>query len=159
MNNRNNIADIEKFIAALIIMTLHRDVVGIRSDVYYFNDGWIFVELFLLITGYYTARHFEAEPTDNPFKSAFAYEMKKFLPILPYTAVAVATQWLVFGVVQVKNHSWSLKDFVFLFAGDFPFEMLLLNTADGGGTTVRHTFMVLDGSDCDFSDCVCYCGT
>lgn len=56
-NNRSGFIDIIRFIAALLIMAHHMYNIGLQY--YPFWDCWIYTEFFLLITGYFTAKHFE----------------------------------------------------------------------------------------------------
>ena len=56
-NNRSGCIDIIRFIGALLIMAHHMYNIGLQY--YPFWDCWIYTEFFLLITGYYTAKHFE----------------------------------------------------------------------------------------------------
>lgn len=126
IKRRNNIIDITKFTSAIIIMALHRSVLGYGDGYYYFKDAWIYVEFFLMVTGYYTARHFDSYKYDNVSLNCLKYWICKFLPLIPYTTIAIATQWIVFGIVQIQNGIWTLKDFVFMLFEDLTIEVLLL---------------------------------
>ena len=144
MKNRNNIVDIEKFIAALVIMTLHRDVVlGFYADEYTFAGGWIFVELFLIITGYYTTRHFAQMSDGSVPKNNFIYTIRKFLPILPYVWVAVSIQWLAFIISQVHNGMYAIKDVIYVFMNNIIHGMLLINITGGGNPFVTSMWYLM----------------
>lgn len=55
--DRNCNIEFTRIIAAFMIMSTHQWVLG-RSN-YAFYDGWIYVEFFLILTGYFTRRHFD----------------------------------------------------------------------------------------------------
>lgn len=57
MKKRNGNVELVRFIGSLIIMASHIENMGFEN--YPFISGWIFVEFFLFITGYYTAKHFD----------------------------------------------------------------------------------------------------
>lgn len=122
MKQRNGIIDLSKFIAALIIMEHHRSILGN----YQFKDGWIFVEFFAMITGYLTMKHFATFKEENIPKQCFYYMCKKFLPLMPLVIGTVLFQWLLFGIVQVANRVWGVKDFIFMVIEELPLEMVLL---------------------------------
>ena len=63
MNRKNSTIEIWRFVASLLIMATHMYHFGI--DNYYFRETWIFVEFFLIITGYYTAVHFDKYAYDR----------------------------------------------------------------------------------------------
>ena len=80
--------DIEllRFIAAVAIMLYHSkfylDLPRLRL-----GGGWIFVEFFFMLTGYFTARHFiEKDNTVSPW----AYTLKRFKKIFIYFSIALA---------------------------------------------------------------------
>lgn len=74
-NNRSGFIDIIRFIAALLIMAHHMYHIGLQY--YPFWDCWIYTEFFLLITGYFTAKHFENYGGGNRSKDAILYTIKK----------------------------------------------------------------------------------
>ena len=55
--------DIEllRFFAAIGIMIFHGNFYNIRYERVVFPGGWLFVEMFFMITGYFTAEHFLRE--------------------------------------------------------------------------------------------------
>ena len=56
--NRNIIIDIEKLIAACLIMAFHIPHIGNGFEYVHFMSAHRFVEFFLIVTGFYTARRF-----------------------------------------------------------------------------------------------------
>lgn len=134
MKNRNSFIDIEKFIASLVIMAIHTYLLYHGDGILPFsaNDAWVFVEFFIFITGYYTAKHFTYVETNNKAKHSFVYILKKFVPLLPYTMLAAVVQWAVFGVLQIKKGLWGLKDLVCVMLNIVPFEGLMVQTSKIG---------------------------
>ena len=60
MKKHNGIIDFLKFVVMLInIMGGHFVVTGAVNGLYPFSGNGIFVEFFLIITGYYTLEHFK----------------------------------------------------------------------------------------------------
>ncbi len=127
MNNniRSGNVDLVRFIAALIIMTFHLFYMGIGS--YPFQDGWIYVEFFLIITGFYTARRFDGKNYDNPIKESIIYTYKKFIIFLPYTIVTTTLMYLLNFLPSFLFGSLSIKGFLFSFTQDYIFDILLIS--------------------------------
>jgi len=125
MSNRNKDVDLWRFIAILIIMAHHLYILGIKE--YPFYDGWIYVEFFLIITGYYTLSHFEGKRKENKAKEAVEYTIKKFLPLLPYTVAVTLAAWLTQNISALINGG-GVKQFLTSFLGDFAFDLLWLST-------------------------------
>lgn len=93
MNNiRSGNVDLARFICSLIIMTFHLNVLWGWN--YPFQGGGIFVEFFLIITGYYTAKHFDNKKYNNPMKESIIYTLNKFIPFLPYTIITTILMYL-----------------------------------------------------------------
>lgn len=125
MRKRSANVDGARFIAAMLIMAFHIYHIGIAE--YPFHEAWIYVELFLMITGYYTAKHYSKVNTDNRSKDAFQYTIKKFMPLFPYTLIVTLCGWITQGVVGIIYKGWTWKDFVINFMGDFTFDVLLIS--------------------------------
>lgn len=79
---KNNFIELERFLACLIIFSFHTE--GL------FISGWIFVEFFFMLSGYFAVKHFQSRP-DQSLQNAnrpILYTMRKFRRLLPYTTVA-----------------------------------------------------------------------
>lgn len=74
MNSRNRDIDFIKFFSAIMIMATHKWIIGVNQGPFF--DAWIYVELFLMITGYYTAVHFVAKNYSDPMKESIIYTLK-----------------------------------------------------------------------------------
>lgn len=85
MNNnlRSGNVDIAKFVACLLIMAVHSYKFEIGMT--HFGKAGIFVEFFLIISGYYSAKHFDNHKSVNKMRASIIYTIKKFFPLLPYT--------------------------------------------------------------------------
>lgn len=125
MKKRSANVDCARFIAAMLIMAFHIYHLGIAE--YPFHEAWIYVEFFLLITGYYTAKHYSKVNANNRSKDAFQYTIKKFLPLFPYTLIVTLCGWITQGVVGIIYSGWTWKNFVINLMGDFTFDLLLIS--------------------------------
>lgn len=119
-NNRSGNVDLARFISALIIMTFHLNV--IYGWDYPFQGGWIYVEFFLIITGYYTAKHFDNKNFNNPMKESIIYTLKKFVTFLPYTTITTILKYLFI----YKTGEMNIIDFFCSFIDNFTFDILLV---------------------------------
>ncbi len=117
--------ELARFIASLIIVTQHIYNIGLNEI--QFHEAWIYVELFLLITGYFTAKHYEGRTVKNPSKDAFIYTIRKFLPLFPYTLIASSAGWVMQGLIGLKYQEWTWEQFLRNFMGDFVFDLLLVS--------------------------------
>ncbi len=130
MSTRSGNVDFAKFIASMLIVAHHIYHLGISG--YPFHEAWVYVEFFLLITGFYTAKHFSVVPAENKPKEAFQYTLKKFLPIFPYAFIISFAGWVTNGIIDwLQNPEYIWKNFVINFMGRFPFDLLLLTESFG----------------------------
>ena len=125
MKKRSANVDCARFIAAMLIMANHINNTGVGE--YPFHEAWIYVEFFLLITGYYTAKHYSRVNANNRSKDAFQYTIKKFMPLFPYAFIATICGWVTQGVVGIIYSEWTWKNFVINLMGDFTFDVLLIS--------------------------------
>lgn len=92
--DRNPVVDLIKFFSAILIAYLHFNLIFDPSpDTSHFRSSYILVEVFLIITGFFTAKHFsktkKTTKLDDSAKTAIAYTKKKFIPLLPYVLVGI----------------------------------------------------------------------
>lgn len=125
MKNRSENVEILRFIAALLIMAHH--MYHIRMQNYPFYDCWVYVEFFLFITGYYTAKHYSSINAVNKSKDAVVYTIKKFIPIFPYCFAVSLLAWLTNAAAGALFHGWTWQNVVSNFLGDFSFDILLIS--------------------------------
>jgi len=124
MKLRSGNVDLAKFVAAVLIMSHHIYHIGVDNAP--FSDCWIYVEFFLYITGYYTAKHYDNRRSENKSKEAITYTLKKFLPLFPYAFIVTFLARVTEGVFGLVLNGWIKEEFVSYFLGDFPFDLLLI---------------------------------
>lgn len=82
MKKKNAFVELYRFLGAIVILGHHSYILGDRV---HFIGGWVFVEFYFMLTGYFTAGHFEVvQLKDNGVKVAVEYVKNKILRILPY---------------------------------------------------------------------------
>ncbi|WP_022774172.1 acyltransferase family protein [Butyrivibrio sp. AE2015] len=125
-NSKNCTIELWRFIASVIIMTHHLYTTGIDSNYYIFHDGDIFVELFFLFTGFFTARHFmynsyEDITTDQKVKTALTYSIRKFRRFFMPCAIATVFQYVLLICSREIDTLTKIKNLV-----SFPLDVLFL---------------------------------
>ena len=121
---RNAMVDLCRFIAAVMIMLCHLDLVGQTT-----YPTYMFVDFFFILTGYFTVAHFmKNQPAATPEergKIALQYTAKKLLPFLPHLLVAIPVAYAARNASFLVNGDFLgfLKGFKDMFA-----ELLLLPT-------------------------------
>lgn len=94
MRSRNSILELWRFIAALLIMATHMYNFG--YDNYYFRETWMYVEMFLMISGFYIAKHYDRSVYDNKTKEAVLYTVNKYIPLIIYAAVPTIVAYVIY---------------------------------------------------------------
>lgn len=88
MKQRNYMVDLCRFIAAVMIMFCHLDLVGNKT-----YPTYMFVDFFFILSGYFTVQHFAKQKAEeSPEKRgriALKYTAKKFLPFIPHLLLAL----------------------------------------------------------------------
>lgn len=96
-DNRFANIDLYRMVAALLIMAHHTYLLG--NEDYHVHMYWIYVEFFLLVTGYFTARHFLVKDTvtdsQDGWKETIRYMFHKFRRIYFYTFLCVTFMYLI----------------------------------------------------------------
>jgi len=91
---RDGKIEIIRFLAAVIIMNGHAVSLGFNSE-RPFMYGWIYVEFFFIVTGFFTAGYFSKKNSNgypgyiNILKVSAGYTVSKFIPFLAYTIIPV----------------------------------------------------------------------
>lgn len=121
---KNKFIELERFIAASFVLLFHLNLS---------KCSWIFVEFFLLLTGYFTMLHIEKNRDKIAEKEQWypiQYTLKKFVKIFPYTMTSIVAAW----VMYIIRYDFSIKE-AFKWFLCLPAELLLLNgtgmVADG----------------------------
>lgn len=94
-----------RFVAAVFIMIGHMGAFGCGFK-RPFRENWFYVEFFLMLTGYFTARHFAQAQEGNPVAAALSYTFRKFRRFLPYTTGAVLVTYGVLFWPNLKEYGW-----------------------------------------------------
>lgn len=133
---RDGRIELMRFVASIFIMIGHMGYINC-SKTRPFEGAWFYVEFFLILTGYFTARHFLSGKAsgENKVKVSVDYTLKKFIRFLPYTTGAVLV-WYLFKMLPdlQAEHLGALKSLE-----DMPFEMLFLSAANTNGS---HLFTI-----------------
>lgn len=136
MKNKDGRIELVRFIASIFIMIGH---MGIFCDLSRpFSDVWFYVEMFLMITGYFTAKHFLerinddfGRPSGSAARYSIAYTVHKFIRFFPYTTPAIFIKYILDGLPLILHHHFG--ELVHQFE-DMPFELLYLSAANTNGT-------------------------
>lgn len=129
MKKRYDFIDLLKFIAVLAVIVTHIFNLGIPWGSYPFSVGWIFVEFFFIVTGYFTTLHFlplmGEGGADERMKRSLQYTYKKFIRMVPYSTFVIAAEYIFgnLGLLQEGKLAY-LKGFA-----NMPFEMVYLSCA------------------------------
>lgn len=120
-------ADVElaKFIASLIIMYYHLCIMELSGS--YFKSAGVFVEFFLMITGYYTAKHFDGKKDNNTIKTSILYTINKYVRFLPYTIIVTVLAYITEQMNNLFFNKMSFKSIFYGFQENFLFDILLLS--------------------------------
>ena len=97
---KNHLIEFWRFVASLIIAGFHGAVI--------FRTGWIFVEFFFMLTGYFAFKHLMEKPDSikEPEHFPIKYTLKKMVRILPYSTIAI----LIIYIRQVTAYKLSFSD-------------------------------------------------
>ena len=114
---KNQSVELCRIIGALIILGHHSYLLGRRE---LFVGGWIFVEFFFMITGFYTAKHFEKTAHGDlsiSASTAMGYVYQKVRRLVPFAWAGI----LLGLLANLIKNGLSLRDLLAL-----PYNMLFL---------------------------------
>lgn len=100
---KNAYVELCRFLGAIIILCHHTYIFGDRV---YFVTGWLFVEFYFMLTGYFTAMHFWGKTylEESLYKNAFKYMLDKIYRILPYAWTGIALLFIYYNVNGNERH-------------------------------------------------------
>ena len=81
-NKKNDYIELLRFVAAFVVCSYH-----IFKN---FTQGFIMVEFFFILTGYFTMKHLKEKNIQNKAAYPFTYTLKKFSKLLPFTMISTA---------------------------------------------------------------------
>lgn len=123
MKQRNTIIDLWRFIAAVAIMLHHVSELGTEKSIC--SNGYLFVEFFFMLSGFFTYSHFRNKETSANIKvdvTSFWYVFRKFKSYLPYTIPAILVQYIIESMHALEG---GIKSFIGCYE-TMPIEMLFL---------------------------------
>lgn len=98
MKQKLSIIELWRFIACLCIVIHHSFYLGLEKYSFSYS-GYIYVEFFLLLTGYFSISHFDKSSSENNIngiaRESFRYTIKKFSRLIPYTSLAIFLEAIV----------------------------------------------------------------
>ena len=126
-SSRNPNIELCRFIAAMVIALHHTEKIGGHG---FYNayriapGGWIFVEFFFILSGYFMTKNFtrsSINENENIEKIVLVYTGRKLLKILPYAAVGI----IIDSVAQIGCGDIEKAD-VWNLIAELPVHFLLL---------------------------------
>ena len=112
---KNRIIELERFVAACIIVLYHLNKI---------KAGWIFVEFFFILTGFFLMNHLvlhkEAIDRDEAWYP-LKYTFQKYKSIFPYTTLSIIILWLYLAEVWQLSGTAIIKWLLYL-----PCDLLLI---------------------------------
>lgn len=103
--NKEGKIELYRFLACLFIMMGHYLYYVLPNLELPFVVSYQFVEFFFMVTGYFTARHFDLKWQEGSgAKEVLKYHFKKFLRFMPYTIPAII------GVYAVESYTFISAD-------------------------------------------------
>lgn len=88
---RNSILGLWKFIAALLILGHHANIFWSDGN-YPAHGGYIYVEFFFLLSGYYFMRYLEE---NKAYGGGYIYVWRKIKKLFPYTTIAFIIHYIL----------------------------------------------------------------
>lgn len=117
---RNKLVEICRFLFCTIVLMVHTNGLRPMSKIDYpFAGGYIVVEFFLIISGFFASNYAmnELQSKNTPGESAIYYTLKQYIKIFPIVAVCVLMQYIVSNFY----HKLALSNFPYCI-----YEILLL---------------------------------
>lgn len=130
MKNKNYHVELWRIIATALIVRHHTYYVGIDGP-YRFRMSWIYVEFFFILTGFFTASHFDNQKSEaclnDKAKESIKYTFLKFSRFAPFFIPAMCICYILrYCLIADKTSTELLNHF-----GKFPLEVILLSSSQG----------------------------
>lgn len=93
-SSRNGLIEILRFVFALVVLMVHTHGLNPTSENYPFAGGYVAVEFFLILSGFFCAKYFLNVSTDVG-KTAFSYSTKRFLQVVAAAVIPTAINYVV----------------------------------------------------------------
>ena len=123
MNKKNYFIEFNRFIAILIIMGHHLS--RVKAVDYHFATGWVYVEFFFLVTGYFTARHLCRYPEEN----CIDYTLAKFKRLIGIAWLAIVSEYMLeLSITFIVDKNRGLP-VLLSYLKDLPFEMMMIGSS------------------------------
>lgn len=102
--------DLLRFLAGIAVVCTHVFNVGIPWGSYPFSLGWVFVEFFFIVTGYFTTEHFKRTGFDAPLDArmgrSLEYTKRKFARIFPYSTIVIVAEYTFANLGLLPQGLW-----------------------------------------------------
>lgn len=120
-----------KFFASLMIIWCHTSLIR-DGEQYNLKYTYLFVEFFLIISGYFIYKHFQRstakqKTTDESAKEALKYTFSRFVGYIPYVVVCVVAITLLEIIKSRPSDIGGLMSLLKI----TPFEMIFLSSQTG----------------------------
>lgn len=134
-SRKNLYIELCRFLASLVIVGHHSDKFTENPDhILGWGGGWVFVEFFLILTGYLTTLHFQNHGATDIERKAVLYTINKVRKIFPYVAIGIFLMFIEWNL----SLKLSLYDRVVLIL-NLPTNLLLIFSSV---TQKANTFLV-----------------
>lgn len=119
--------ELMRFVGILLIMMHHCYILG-YSGAYPGYNCWVWVDFYFILTGAFTYRHYihKQNQIKDCGNEALRYTFNKFRKFLPYTIIAVLSQYIISNIGALTEGGW--KAFICGFF-DFPLEIIYLSSS------------------------------
>lgn len=110
---RNGVVELLRFAFAFMVMMFHSFRTSDPEAVYPFFGGYIAVEFFLMLTGYFTSYNVMKDTDMPPGEYSIKYAAGKYLSWFPAVAVVYVIHYaglLIMGTVEIKDLSYAFYE-------------------------------------------------
>ncbi|MCM1333972.1 MAG: acyltransferase family protein [Bacteroides sp.] len=109
--------EVLRFVFALIVLMCHSHGLRPVGENYPFAGGYIAVEFFLILSGYFAVKHIDGGKRVSAGKVAFDYTTKQFKKLFPVVAISVVIHYMVFflnGEIDAQDLPYMLYEILLL---------------------------------------------